>query len=125
MTPLLLLAFACARDPNAPPRIQYDHEACDHCGMLISDPAFAAALTTPDAVTFSFDDPGCLFSYVVAHPAKYTHLWFSDGTTWYNEATVAFVTGATTPMGSGLQAVPAGTPGAISVGEASNRVVGR
>lgn len=127
MTRLVLLSLlaACSRDPNAPPELHYDKEACDHCGMLISDPAHAAALTTPKGETLGFDDPGCLFSYMMKHPEKYTHMWFSDGSRWYTEAEVGFSTGATTPMGSGLQAVSKATPGAISIGEASSRVVGR
>lgn len=120
---LFALMWACSRDVNAPPEIRYDHEACDHCGMLISDPAFSAALTTPDGDVLGFDDPGCLFRYVMDHPAPYAHMWFHDGTTWLMESQVAFTTGAVTPMGSGLKAVVAGTPGGLSVGEASGRAI--
>ena len=124
MIALLLLA-SCARDPNAPPEIRYDHQVCDHCGMLISDPTYASALVTREGQTFAFDDPGCLLAYMMDHPASYAHLWFSDGSRWYTESEVAFQTGQPSPMGSGLHAVPKGTPGALSVGEASSRVVGR
>lgn len=117
--PGLALLGACARDPNALPDISYDHEVCDHCGMMISDPATAAAIVTRDGNTFAFDDPGCLFRFVVEHPQPAAHLWFSDGTRWYTESEVAFRTGGTTPMGSGLMTVPKGTPGALGVGEAS------
>lgn len=121
----LLVVTACGRGADEAPEIQYDHEACDNCGMLVSDPAHAAALVADDGKTFSFDDPGCLFEFVVKHPAHYTHMWFSDGQRWYTEAEVGFSVGASTPMGSGLHAVPLGTAGALSVGEASSRVVGR
>ena len=49
----LLVVTACGRGADEAPEIQYDHEACDNCGMLVSDPAHAAALVTDDGKTFS------------------------------------------------------------------------
>lgn len=118
-------APACKSDPNAPPKIAWDHVACDHCGMLVGDPAHAAALVTREGETKVFDDPGCLFRYVVERKPSVAAMWFSDGETWYRESQVAFATGYTTPMGSGLHAVPVGTPNALSVGEASARALAR
>ena len=91
--------------------------------MLVGDPASAAVLVERDGTERDFDDPGCLFRYVVEHHPEVGKLWFSDGTTWYRENEVGFTVDSTTPMGSGLHAVPAGTPGAIGVGEASGRAL--
>lgn len=121
---VLAQGLACA-DPNAPPTVAYDHVACDHCGMLVGDPASTAVLVDRDGNQRNFDDPGCLFSYIVAEHPQIAKLWFFDGQTWYREDEVAFTTDANTPMGSGLHAVPAGTPGAIGFGEASSRAVSR
>lgn len=125
MTALLLL-LACGRDPNAPPDLAWDRQACEHCAMLVSEPRHAAAIVTRDGRTLAFDDPGCLFQYVMKEKPSVAHLWFHDsaGDGWFTESQVAFTTGGETPMGSGLLAVPVGTPGALSVGEASGRVLG-
>lgn len=122
MIALALLVVGCA-DPNAPPSIVWDHVACDECGMLVGDPTSAAALIESDGTQRSFDDPGCLFRYVLAKQPHVSRMWFTDGASWYRENAVGFVVGAATPMGSGLHAVPAGTPGALGFGEASSRVV--
>lgn len=119
-----LLLAACARDPNAPPSLAYDHVACSHCSMLVSEPRYAAALVTRKGETLAFDDAGCLFRYVVANHPSVEHLWFhGEGDAWFTEADVGFTVGGLTPMGSGLTAVPAGTPGSLSVGEASSRAL--
>lgn len=119
------LVAACAVDPTKPPKIAWDHVACDECSMLVGDPTSAAALYTRDGTLKVFDDPGCLFRWVVANTPSTAAMWFTDGTRWYRETEVAFVLGAATPMGSGLHAVAAGTPGAMTVGEASGRVVAK
>lgn len=122
---LLGLLASCATDPNKPPDIAWDHVACDECGMLVGDPAHAAALITREGSTKVFDDPGCLFRYTVENAPSVSAMWFTDGKAWYRETQVGFTTGAVTPMGSGLQAVPVGTPGALSVGEASVKALTR
>ena len=120
-----LLALACARDPLAPPDVKWDVDACTDCGMLVSDPGYAAAIVQKDGTMLPFDDAGCLFRYVVAHKPEIAAMWFHDGTNdrWLRESEVAFTTSSRSPMGSGLRPVPAGTPGAIGVGEASSRAV--
>jgi hypothetical protein len=122
---MLLLLLACAADPDAPPEIAYDVAACDECGMLVGDPTHAAALVDGEGHTRVFDDPGCLFRYVAEQHPTVTRMWFSDGTRWYREGEVGFVVGGDTPMASGLHAVPAETPGALGVGEASNRAMAK
>lgn len=120
---LISLLLACGSG-DGPPEIHYDTDPCDLCGMVISDPASAAALVTDAGATFTFDDPGCLISYRATHPDPNSRAWFSDGARWYPQAEVAFLVGAETPMGSGLHAVPAGTAGAITLEEARARLLG-
>lgn len=122
---ILLLALSCEPDLEAQPILHFDHETCDGCGMLVSEPAYAAAIVTRAGETFAFDDPGCLFRYVVEHVPSVAHLWFSDGEHWYNESEVRFSGNAVTPMGSGLAVVPVGTVGSMSVGQASAHVLSR
>lgn len=121
---MLFFLLACAKSDGTP-EIAWDHVACDECGMLVGEPASAAVLVERDGTQRSFDDPGCLFRFVLDKHPRIAKMWFHDGSTWYREGEVAFTVGGPTPMGSQLHAVPAGTPGAVTVGEASSRVVSK
>ena len=117
------LAFALirAQAPGSGVRpIIWDHETCANCGMTISDHRFACQLQTRSGQTYDFDDPGCLLTFVSdKHPevrAIYFHALNSEG--WIKASDAAFVRGQSTPMGYGRGAVPAGTPGAISLDQA-------
>lgn len=117
---------ACGRDLDRPVPVPWDKVACDHCGMLVGEPRHAAELVTPSGDVEFFDDPGCLFRYVAERSPAVAHLWFRGGEgedAWLSDGAVAFATGATTPMGSGLAAVPAGTPGALSLPDARARAL--
>jgi hypothetical protein len=52
-------------------------------------------------------------------------MWFHDSTSerWLSGDEVGFVSGATTPMGYGLAAVPRSTPGAIDLERARRQLV--
>jgi hypothetical protein len=123
------LLLACARDLGKAPDIAWDHVACDGCGMIVSDPRFAAQLVPQDGPVRVFDDPACLFAYVERDAPHIAKLWFHDHRgvdgRWLDEREVAFVAATGTPMAGGLGAVPAGTAGAISFGEASARTLGK
>ncbi len=123
---------ACATDPNAPPDVAFDHVACTHCGMLVSEPAYAAALDVGEGhggtERLVFDDAGCLFRYVAENAPPVARMWFHQGDTpnadWTRETATAFTVGNRSPMGSGLRAVPVGTPDAVGVGAASSVALG-
>lgn len=117
---------ACGRDLDRPVPVPWDKVACDHCGMLVGEPRHAAELVTRSGDVEFFDDPGCLFRYEAERSPAVAHLWFRGGEgedAWLSGRGVAFATGATTPMGSGLVAVPAGTPGALSLPDARARAL--
>lgn len=119
------LAFAaCSRGDRGPVAIAYDHEACTHCHMLIGDPRYAAQLITTEGDVRSFDDPGCLLVYLAEQHPHVRALWFRDSRAdrWLSGADTRFLPGAQTPMGWGFAAVPAGTPGALSLDEATARL---
>src|SRR5215204_3815382 len=56
----LALVVACSARPSGPPEIVVDRTACSHCGMLISEPLYAAAFQVTGAEARVFDDIGCL-----------------------------------------------------------------
>jgi copper chaperone NosL len=121
---LLSLLLACAGVPDSPPPLDYDRAACSSCGMLVSEPRFAAELVTTGGDLRTYDDPACLFRDIVATKPSIARLWFRDSSTteerWISWTEVAFVPATGAPMNGGYAAVPLGTPGAIGFGEASS-----
>jgi copper chaperone NosL len=76
---ITLMALGCAQP--APGVIHYDSDACDHCRMTISDPAFAAQVVTRTGKVYRFDDPGCLVSFVAAGHVSRSDIhsiWMND-----------------------------------------------
>lgn len=112
------LGFALWRatgPPAGPLEPAWDRVACARCHMLVSDPAFAAQLHTPNGEVLFFDDPGCLLLERAERPEAAGAAWFHDSTGpgWLAEADARFVPAAETPMAHGFAAVPAGsTPNA-------------
>src|SRR5262245_4849990 len=83
MRALMLLAvassIACGLRADGPPDIQVDRTACSHCGMLISELAYAAAYRAPGADPRVFDDIGCLLEAARREPARSSlRFWFRD-----------------------------------------------
>jgi copper chaperone NosL len=75
----LLAALACAAPQ--PGVIHYDADACDHCRMTISNPAFAGQIVTRTGRIYRFDDPACLVSFVTSRrvaPADIHSIWAND-----------------------------------------------
>ncbi len=102
---------ACAGQSTdvRPPEIVYGQDMCDECGMLISEPQFAAALVLENGDPVKFDDLGELFHYPERHPDSAVKAWFvHDFNTeaWVNAeaATYVVVPGFATPMGFGVAA---------------------
>lgn len=88
--------------------------------MTISDHRFACQLQTRGGDTYDFDDPGCLLTFVDQKHPRVRAIYFHalHGENWIELSNAAFVKGQNTPMGYGLGAVLAGTPGAISLEDA-------
>src|SRR5262245_64913286 len=106
---------ACGPPAQGPAPIAWDEEACAHCRMLISDPAFAAQLRAEDGSVESFDDPGCLLAQLgERHPRE---VWFHHlrEERWIAGDRVAFELVPQTPMGYGLGAVDTGSVGALDL----------
>ena len=109
--------------PEGVQPIDWNRQPCAHCQMLVGAPAHAAQLITKDGEVLSFDDPGCALRYLAARRVEPHQLWFHHATAerWIPAAQTAFLTGGTTPMGSGLLAVDHGTPGGLDLEAARAR----
>lgn len=122
---MLLLLAACgqaALTAQTPPEILYGEDVCDHCGMIISDERFAAALvieTGPNRLEHRiFDDIGDMFGYVdelnkaqaqgLEEGAKIVTYFVHDyhSLEWLDAREAYFVVSESvhSPMGSGMAA---------------------
>ena len=115
---LLPLAASCASAAAGPPEIVVDRMACSHCGMLISEPVYAAAFESAGAGGRTFDDIGCLVSAIARdsmpglqhpwRPPSGGRLWVHDLSSgeWIDGSAAVFVKSPTikTPMAGGIVA---------------------
>lgn len=102
----LLAACAVA---SGPPELVIDRTPCGRCGMLVSEPAYAAAYRTAAGAQV-FDDAGCLLAALAEEPGRATaEVWFRDleRDAWVPAAQAVFVRSKSfrTPMGGGIVAL--------------------
>ena len=101
----MLIASGCGVKAEGPPAIALDRSACSRCGMLISEPLYAAAYKTPGADARVFDDIGCLRDAARAETGT-LRLWVHDAGDrgWLDGADATFVASSAirSPMGGGL-----------------------
>lgn len=106
---LSVQAVACGVKADGPPGIVVDRTPCAHCGMLVSEPAFAAAYRRDGSDARIFDDVGCLLNAISgeANPER-VRFWFHDAATavWIDRTEAVFVRSARlrTPMSGGIVA---------------------
>jgi copper chaperone NosL len=106
---MLAAGVACAANGDRPPQIEVDRTACAHCGMLISEPRFAAAYRAHGSEALVFDDIACLLAAVSreADP-RVLRFWFHDVATseWMDGERAVFIKSERlrTPMAGGLVA---------------------
>jgi copper chaperone NosL len=104
---LALAACGGGQGGLQPPQIFYGEDTCAKCGMIISDPKFAAALLTTDRESRKYDDIGCMLDDYVQYglnvAASYVHDYNSEA--WLDAKAAFFVEADVhTPMASGLVA---------------------
>jgi copper chaperone NosL len=105
---MALQLAACSAKAWGPPEIAVDQTACSHCGMLVSEPVYAAASQAQGQDPRVFDDIGCLLAAVRRETAAVTNVWVQDaaGAGWLDAARATFVESprVRTPMGGGVLA---------------------
>ena len=75
---ILLTACGSQVDPSQPPEIFYGEDVCSECGMIISDPRFAAAYYTNDGDSKQFDDIGGMAVHHAEHQEQIAQFWVHD-----------------------------------------------
>ena len=124
----LAASVACGVREDGPPVIEVDRSACAHCGMLISEPRFAAAYRlTPG--TPIFDDIGCLLDAFSREADKGSiRFWFHDVNTaeWVDGSRAVFIQSARlrTPMAGGVVAYSDRAAAERGAAEHEGRVIG-
>jgi copper chaperone NosL len=107
----LVAACGAADDPSQPPSIRYGLESCAACGMLISDPAYAAAYRTTGGEVRLFDDVGEMARYHRQQREAVRSFFVHDfeRRTWLRAEEGVYVIshGLRTPMGTGMVAFAA------------------
>ena len=106
---LLFVLAACgapAADLDTPPEILYGQDACEQCGMIISESRFAASYTTTSGDVHRFDDLGGMLVYDQQQQDTVHIYWVHDFNTeaWLNAANASIVHSPdlTSPMAWGL-----------------------
>jgi nitrous oxide reductase accessory protein NosL len=102
-----LVLAACGDPGHGPARIAFDRDACEHCGMVITDRRFAAQLRI-GRTPHRFDDVGCALDWLDERPepSEPTEFWVMDQETreWIDARSASFRAGQRTPMGYGFGA---------------------
>lgn len=118
------LLAACKPQMEGPEEIRWGRETCEICGMIISDPFFAAEVRGgEDHKLYKFDDIGDAVHWLKMQSwaeAPNIEFWVRDyptGTRWLDARTVRYVTGLVTPMDYGFGAVESSGPDTISYAE--------
>lgn len=110
--PIAGAACGAPEDPLAPPDIVYGEDACAECGMILSEPRYAAASLVDEQGRVTprvFDDIGDMMRYHAARPELKVRRWYvHDMATeaWLDAETAVFVRAPDlrTPMASQLAA---------------------
>ena len=105
----LLVGAACGTNSGGPPAIEVDRTPCAHCGMLISEPVYAAAYRTAGGDAAVFDDIACMLASARrAGVSSSAQFWFHDAATgnWIDGDEALFVKSPNirTPMAGGMLA---------------------
>ncbi len=110
---LTFLLVGCgSTETDGPPKLELGRDECAHCGMIISDARYAAAIIATvegSRRPLLFDDIGDLLDYEHDHPElSIQHRYVHDHATrkWLVADEARFVHAPTlhTPMGSGIAA---------------------
>lgn len=126
------VVLACTPQTEGPEEIRYGREKCQICGMIISDPAYAAEIRGgTDKALYKFDDIGDAVNWLVMQSWKDDpdiEFWVmnsENGTQWLDARLVSYKSGTMSPMAYGFAAVPAPVAGAVPYEEMKKAVIDR
>lgn len=105
---LLTLTACSGASLDTPPEIAYGRDICVECGMIISEPRFAASYTTKTGDVRLFESIEDMAMYHIEHQEDVHLFWVHDYHTeqWVKGDEAVYVLSDTiaTPMGAGVVA---------------------
>lgn len=126
---LLAIAVACSEPTSGPARIVWGRQACDHCGMAISEPRWAAQLRLGPHEVLRFDDLGCAVEWIAAHGVSDAalELWVMDMDTeqWIDARHAFYRPDQRTPMAYGFGAIATRAPDALDFAAARHAILAK
>ncbi len=133
MTGLLAVTLSgCSRQDAGTEEIHYGREACARCGMIISDPRFAAEIRGgPDMNLAKFDDVGCAVNWLETKPwrvettSKFWVMNSDTGSDWLDARASWFLPDMMSPMNYGFGAVPQQRGGVVDYATMQARALAR
>ena len=94
-----VLVLAC-ENPSRATEPVWGKQTCAYCSMILSEPRFAAQLTTASGEHFFFDDPGCMAEWAREH-GRVRAMWVHQDGAWVDAKTAHFGRAAS-PMDYGF-----------------------
>lgn len=129
---LTLLLCACGGGPGqGPVEAKWDRDACEHCGMVLSDRLHSAQVRvpTPDGRSrvYRFDDIGCALIWLEERAERddpTSEIWVNDWRTgdWIDARTATYLRGQVTPTECGLGAQPEPAPDGLDFAQAKAHI---
>jgi copper chaperone NosL len=114
------LLAACKPQKEGPEDIRWGRETCAICGMIISDPRYAAEIRGgPDRTLVKFDDIGDAVHWLSVQDWADSpdEFWVRDSNTgedWLDARRAFYHPDTISPMDYGYAAVPTQEPGAVT-----------
>lgn len=127
-----LALLGCQRVPSSGPvEPKWDRDVDPRCGMVISDPRFAAQIRDPNRQVTKFDDIGCAMFWLMQQPfseqTANTEYWVADYRQggWLDARQAHYLAGKKSPMGYHYAALAEAEAGTISYQEMKKRILSR
>lgn len=131
---LLILTTGCSSDNDEPREVKWNRDACERCGMVLSDRHNSAQIRYQQQdgkyhKVVLFDDFGCAVLWLEEQPWKddsKTEFWITDHRNgeWINAHQATYLPGQLTPMQYGLGAQLDWREGGLSYDQAVEFVHG-
>lgn len=129
---LLLLAGCFGEPDTGPVEVEWEHDACKRCNMILGDTYHAAQVRThlpgERSKVYLFDDIGCAVVWLEDKAWKddpTTEIWVNDYKTgaWIDARKAHYVSGQQTPMLYGLGAQPEATADSVGFERARRHIL--
>ena len=129
---LVLMLAGCFNAPTTGPvEVEWEHDACQRCNMVLGDSFHAAQVRHRPAgeqsKVYLFDDIGCALIWLEDKPWRDdsdTEIWVNDYKTgaWIEARNAHYVGGQQTPMLYGLGAQLEASPGSVTFDRAKRHI---